>query len=115
MERRVTIEYGDDLLFSLGMSAEQFSEEAKFLLAAKLYELGKLSSGQAARLCGKTRVDFLMSLTRIGIPVSNLQPEDAQPSMPSVACLWSSSVRRRPETSWMKEQHRATRLLLRRG
>ena len=78
MERRLTIEYGDDILFSLGMSPEQFSEEAKFLLAAKLYELGKLSSGQAARLCGKTRVDFLMSLTRIGIPVSNLQPEDAQ-------------------------------------
>jgi predicted HTH domain antitoxin len=78
MDRRVTIEFGDDILFNLGMSAEQFSEKAKFLLAAKLYELGKLSSGQAARLCGKGRVDFLMSLTRIGIPISNLQPEDAQ-------------------------------------
>ena len=78
MERRVTIEFGDDILFSLGMSAEQFTEEAKFLLAAKLYELGKLSSGQAAHLCGKGRVDFLMSLTRIGVPVSNLQPDDAQ-------------------------------------
>jgi predicted HTH domain antitoxin len=78
MERRVTIEFGDDILFSLGVSAEQFSEEAKFLLAAKLYELGKLSSGQAAHLCGKGRVDFLMSLTRIGVPVSNLQPDDAQ-------------------------------------
>jgi Uncharacterised protein family (UPF0175) len=54
MERRVTIEYGDELLFSLGMSAEQFSEQAKFLLAAKLYELGKASSVQATRLCGKT-------------------------------------------------------------
>jgi hypothetical protein len=32
--------------------------EAKFLLAAKLYELGKLSSGQAARLgrWGRTKV-----------------------------------------------------------
>jgi predicted HTH domain antitoxin len=78
MERLITIKYGDDILASLGMSAEQFSEEAKFLLAAKLYELGKLSSGQAARLCGMGRVDFLMSLTRIGIPVSNLRPDDAQ-------------------------------------
>jgi predicted HTH domain antitoxin len=78
VQRRVTIQYGDDILFSLGMSAEQFSDEARFLLAAKLYELGKLSSGQAARLSGKTRVDFLFSLTRIGVPVSNLQPEDAQ-------------------------------------
>ena len=77
MYRTLTIEYGDDVLFSLGMSAEQFSEEARFLLAAKLYELGRVTSGQAARLSGKGRVDFLMSLTRVGIPVSNLQPEDA--------------------------------------
>lgn len=27
MDRKLTIEYGDDVLFSLGMSAEQFSEE----------------------------------------------------------------------------------------
>ena len=60
------------------MSAEQFSDEARFLLAAKLYELGKLSSGQAARLSGKTRVGFLFSLARIGVLVSNLQPVDAQ-------------------------------------
>jgi predicted nucleic acid-binding protein len=60
------------------MSDEQFSEEAKFLLAAKLYEIGKLTSGQAARLCGKERVAFLLSLPRVGVPVSNLRPEDAQ-------------------------------------
>jgi predicted HTH domain antitoxin len=78
MYRTLTIEYGDDILFSLGLSAEQFSEEAKFLLAAKLYELGWLASGQAARLCGRERVDFLMSLLRICVPMSNLRPEDAQ-------------------------------------
>ena len=77
MERTLKIEYGDDILFSLGLSVEEFSEEAKFLLAAKLYELGKLTSGQAARLCGKVRVDFLMALPRVGIPLSNLRPEDA--------------------------------------
>jgi predicted HTH domain antitoxin len=78
MQRALTIEYSDDILFSLGLSVEQFSEEAKFLLAAKLYELGKLTSGQAARLCGKGRVDFLLSLPRAGVPISNLRPEDAQ-------------------------------------
>jgi predicted HTH domain antitoxin len=78
VQRALTIEYSDDLLFSLGLSAEQFSEEARFLLAAKLYELGKLTSGQAARLCGKGRVDFLLSLPRVGVPISNLRPEDAQ-------------------------------------
>jgi len=47
-------------------------------LAAKFCELGRLTSGQAAKLCGKQRVDFLMSLSRIGVPMSNLKPEDAE-------------------------------------
>ena len=48
-----------------------------FLLAAKLYELGRLSSGHAAKLCGKDRVGFLLSLPRAGVSISNLRPEDA--------------------------------------
>jgi len=78
MPNTLTIEYDDALLFNLGVSTEQFSAEARFLLAAKLYELGRLSSGQAARLAGKSRVDFLLSLTNIGVSISNLRPEDGQ-------------------------------------
>jgi hypothetical protein len=77
MSHSLTIEYGDDVLFSVGLSRDEFDEEARFLLAAKLYELGKLTSGQAARLCGKGRVDFLLSLPRVGVSISNLRPEDA--------------------------------------
>ena len=55
----------------------ELSREAGFLLAAKLYEVGKLTSGQAARLCGQQRVEFLLSLPRAGVPVSNLREEDA--------------------------------------
>jgi len=76
MQNTLTIEYTDELLFTLGISNEQFSEEAKFLLAAKLYEMGKISSGQAARLAGKSRVEFLFSLARLNVPMSNLQAED---------------------------------------
>jgi predicted HTH domain antitoxin len=78
MSHNLTIEYGEDLLFSLGLSEQQFTEEARLLLAAKLYELGRLTSGQAAGLCGKGRVDFLLSLPRIGVSVSNLREEDAE-------------------------------------
>jgi len=77
MSYSLTIEYGDDVLFSLGVSPEEFSEEARFILAAKLYELGRLTSGQAASLCGKGRVDFLYSLPRVGISIANLRPDDA--------------------------------------
>ena len=76
MSHTLTIEYNDDLLYSLGVSSEQFSEEAKFLLAAKLYELGRLSSGEAARLAGKERVEFLYGLNNLGLPISNLRAED---------------------------------------
>ena len=78
MTHQLSIEYGDDVLVATAMPKEEFEIEAKFLLAAKLYELGKLSSGQAARLCGKGRVDFLHSLPRVGVSISNLRPEDAE-------------------------------------
>ena len=78
MQNTLTIEYADDLLFTLGVSDKEFSEEAKLLLAAKLYEMGKISSGQAARLAGKSRVAFLFSLSRLGVSMSNLREEDLE-------------------------------------
>lgn len=78
MQNTLTIEYTDDLLFALGVSDKEFSEEAKFLLAAKLYELDKISSGQAARLSGKSRVEFLYSLSQLGVAMSNLREDDLQ-------------------------------------
>lgn len=76
MQRQMTIEYGDDILVGLGLSQDEFSREAKFLLAAKLYEMGRLTSGQAAQLAGRARVDFLLSLPGVGVAVSNLSAED---------------------------------------
>lgn len=78
MQHSLTIQYGDDILFSSGLTRNEFDLEARFLLAGKLYEMGRLSSGQAAKLCGRGRVDFLLSLPRIGISVTNLGPEDAE-------------------------------------
>lgn len=76
MSHTLTIDYGDDVLLSLGLSADEFSDEARLLLAAKLYELGKLTSGQAARLSGRGRVAFLSALPRLGVAACNLRPED---------------------------------------
>lgn len=76
MTHELTIEYGDDLLLSLNLSAKEFDKEARFVLFAKLYEMRKISSGKAAHYCGMGRVDFLLSLARIGVPMSNLTAED---------------------------------------
>ncbi len=75
---RMTIEYGDEILFDLALSPEEFTRQARFLIAAKLYDLGRLSSGQAARFCELDRVEFLLALRQVGVPVSNLKAEDAQ-------------------------------------
>ena len=77
MTHTLTIEYGDDVLLGLGLSPSEFSAEATFLLAAKLYEIGRLTSGQAAKLCGRKRVEFLNALSRAGVAASNLRAEDA--------------------------------------
>lgn len=78
MTHQLIIDYDDDVLANVALSPDEFAEEARLLLAAKLYEQGKLSSGQAAKLCGKGRVDFLFSLARVGVPMSNLRPDDAE-------------------------------------
>jgi predicted HTH domain antitoxin len=48
------------------------AEEAKFLLALKLFELGRLSSSRAAELCAMNRVDFLLRASKSGTPVTDL-------------------------------------------
>lgn len=61
-ENVLTIKYSDDILFSLKESKEEFEEEARYLLALKLYELGKISSGKAAKIAGISRVTFLLRM-----------------------------------------------------
>lgn len=58
----LTITYTDDILLSLKETKEQFEENAKLLIALKLYELGKISSGKAAKLAGMDRITFLLTL-----------------------------------------------------
>lgn len=60
----LTIPYTDDILLSLKETKEQFEENAKLLLALKLYELGKISSGKAAKLAGLDRITFLLTLNK---------------------------------------------------
>ena len=53
----------------LDLPPEVTEEEARLFLALKLYETGKLSLGQAARLSGYSKRTFLELLGRHGVPV----------------------------------------------
>ena len=60
------------------MSDREFVEELRFLAAAKLYELGRLTAGKAAQLADMKRLDFLYRLGSIGVPAINLQDEEIE-------------------------------------
>ena len=78
MKRTLTIDYGDEVLLALGYSPRQFSEEAKILVAVKLYELGRLSSGAAAKLADIPKPLFLVKLSEYGVYAFQLTEEDIQ-------------------------------------
>lgn len=74
----IHIDLPESLLVSTGQSREDFVREARFLLALKLFEVGRLSSGRAAEVCGLPRVDFLLAAGRAGTPVADLDDEELQ-------------------------------------
>ena len=57
--------------------------EAKLLFAVKLYEMGRVSLGQAARLAGFSMRGFLDVSGQHRIPVFNYSPEDLQAEIES--------------------------------
>ncbi|MBZ8180924.1 UPF0175 family protein [Oscillatoria salina] len=54
------------------------SSEAKLFLAAKLYEVGKLSLGKAAELAGYSKSTFIEVISKMGIAVINYPAEDLE-------------------------------------
>ena len=72
----LTIPYSEDLLLSLKESPEEFEAEARLLLAVKLYELGRLTTGRAAELAGVGRVEFMFLLGRFGLSPVGVDPEE---------------------------------------
>jgi predicted HTH domain antitoxin len=74
--RAVTIEIPENILVGSGQSSEEFAREAKLLLLAKLFELGRVSSGKAAEVCGMTRVEFLLSMGKLGVSLVQLDSDE---------------------------------------
>jgi len=75
---------------SLKMSNDEFTREARMLLAAKLYELGRVSAGIAAQIAGIDRLTFLASLSKYGVPSINLKDEEVELEIESARRLAKS-------------------------
>ena len=78
MTRSLTIDYDDNLLLALGMTPEEFSKEARTLIAVKLLEMGRLSTGAAADLANLPKPLFLTKLGACGVATFNMSEDELQ-------------------------------------
>ena len=76
--KTLKIPYPEDLPKALGETPEAFERELRFLVAAKLYEMGRISSGRAAEMADMSRVEFLEALGKYRIPVFNYSLEELE-------------------------------------
>jgi predicted HTH domain antitoxin len=74
----LTLKIPSDVPALLKMSEADFAREAQLLLAMKLFEMGKLTSGKAAELAEMPRSTFLHTLARYNVPAINIQAEEIE-------------------------------------
>jgi predicted HTH domain antitoxin len=74
--KKLMVQVPDGLLAQTGSSEEALADETQKLLALKFFELGRLTSGQAAEMCGMNRVDFLVEAGRAGVAVADLDGQE---------------------------------------
>ncbi|MEY4978070.1 MAG: hypothetical protein RLZZ352_340 [Pseudomonadota bacterium] len=73
---QIVVDVPDHYLDATHRAPEDFANEAKLAMAAKLFELKRLSSGMAAQLIGMDRVTFLAQLQRYGVPLIDLGDDE---------------------------------------
>lgn len=86
---QLVVEYPELLPDVLRVSRAEFEREARMAMAAKLYELGRISSGQAAQLAGIERVEFILTLHRYEVPYLNYPPVELEQDVANALNLTS--------------------------
>ena len=73
---QITIEIPEETLIALRLPRGDAATELRMAAAAKLFELGRMSSGAAAKLAGMPRVVFLSKLADYGVDTFKLTEDD---------------------------------------
>ena len=66
---QISVSYPETLAFTLKMQNSEFEREIKTASLVKFYEMGKISSGLAAKTLGISRLDFLDRLAIYGVSI----------------------------------------------
>jgi predicted HTH domain antitoxin len=69
MKRKINIEYPESLANALNLSESEFKYEVKISSIVKLFELGKISSGIAAKVLGLSRIEFIELLAKYKVSI----------------------------------------------
>jgi len=60
------------------MTRQEFEHHLRLMAALKMFELGQISSGKAAELCGMSRVDFFETCSRYRVSLFNYPAEELE-------------------------------------
>lgn len=75
---QLVLDIPDDSLLSLRLSEDAAAKEIRLAASVKLYEIGRLSSGAAARLAGVPRVLFLSKLADYDVDTLRLSSAELE-------------------------------------
>jgi predicted HTH domain antitoxin len=78
MINQVVLDIPSETLLALKVSLGQMGEQVRMAAAVKFYELGRLSSGAAARLAGVPRVVFLTRMADYGVDTFRLTKSELE-------------------------------------
>jgi predicted HTH domain antitoxin len=78
LEHAIPIPHFEDLAIAAGRSHAELEHEPRLLLAIKLFELKRVSTGRAAAIAGLNELAFLDELAKLGVAAIDFAPAEVE-------------------------------------